>query len=141
MYAAGPSQCEIEILLGLSPNPHLDQPCHSPPHSSYVPGTLSFSLFLDCAMFSHGFALGGSLCVEGPCFFPNSPSVCLLYPMTWPSSAHTSTAVQSRDRALFIAVSRCLAENSFQHWLNQWLNKQQLLPDSATISPPHLCAA
>ena len=52
-----------------------------------------------------------------------------------------STFFKSRDYALFTTVSSCLAENSFQNWLNQWLNKQQLLPDLATISPPYLCAA
>ena len=102
--ATGPSHCEVYILLGISPNPHLDGPCHSPPHSAYVPGSLS-SLFPDQAMFFHGFAHVVPSAQNTLVFFLTMPgsAFCITcrcnYLLTCPLSSRAET------NALFTVVS------------------------------------
>ena len=83
-----------------------------------------------------------SHCIESPCLFPDNLSVCLLYHMILQLSAYTSTFFKSSDCALFVAVSSGPGTEQFSTTRagNQWLNEQLLLPDSATISSPSLCA-
>ena len=102
--ATGPSHHETYILLGISPNPHLDGPCHSPPHSAYVPGPLS-SLFPDQAGFFHGFAHVVPSAQNTLAFFLMMPgsAFCITrhcnYLLTCPLSSRAETY------ALFTAVS------------------------------------
>ena len=102
--ATGPSHREIYILLGISPNPHLDGPRHSPAHAAYVPGPLS-SLFPDQAMFFHSFARVVPSAQNTLVFFLTMPgsAFCITchcnYLLTCPLSSRAET------NALFTAAS------------------------------------